>query len=221
MADANGDTSTTDANANTDANTGDTGATGNQSNTGDQNAFDINKLDKSAWEQIFQHDRFKQLNEKAKTADQLVKEKKEAEETALKEQGKWKDLASKREQDVERWKQSSISAEIKAIAAKHGAVDLDAVALLADKAGVTIDDSGNITGADDVVKALLESKPYLFNTSNTPKKVGTGTNPGDPANQGPPKFTHSQIKDPAFWKEHEKEILSALRAGQVVDDLAK
>lgn len=187
----------------------------------DASGFDIDKLDKSAWEKIFQHDRFKQLNEKAKAADQLLKEKKDADDAALKEQGKWQDLAGKREQEVERWKASSIASEIKALAAKEGAVDLDAVALLADKSGVKINDDGTITGAEEVVKAMRESKPYLFNNSNTRTQVGNGTNPGNANNQSVPKFTHSQIKDPVFWKAHEAEIMTALRTGQVVDDISR
>jgi hypothetical protein len=182
--------------------------------------YDLKSLPKEAWEAIYQSDRFKQLNEKAKTADTLLKEKQTQEDDLLKEQGKWQDIATKREQEVQTWKSNSINSEIKAFAAKLGAVDLNDVAALADKTGVQVDENGNITGAEEAVKALVENKPHLFSSNNQPPRVGTGTNPGNANNQGIPKFTHSQIKDPAFFKAHEKDIMAAIRAGTVVDDLA-
>jgi alanyl-tRNA synthetase len=183
----------------------------------DSKSFNITELPKEAWEQIYKSDRFKQLNEKAKQAETLLKEKAEAERAALEQNGEWQKLAEAAKSEVETIKQSTIAAEIKAFAAKAGAVDINDVAALADKAAVKIE-GGVVSGAEEAVQALVEAKPHLFNKTNQQPRVGSGTNPGDANNQGVPKFTMSQIKDPAFWQAHEADILQAFKNGTVVDD---
>ena len=60
-----------------------------------------------------------------------------------------------------------IQAELKAVAVKAGMVDLDGLKL-ADLSTVKLNDKGEVEGADELMKALKESKPYLF-------QVGTST----------------------------------------------
>lgn len=82
-----------------------------------------------------------------------------------------------------------IRAEMKAVAAKAGIVDLDALKL-ADLSKVTVDENGEVKGAAEVIEQLKKDKPYLFgdfkgNTNNdnkappkkgdTPKKAGEMT----------------------------------------------
>ncbi|MDE2472050.1 MAG: hypothetical protein KGL35_25800 [Bradyrhizobium sp.] len=54
-----------------------------------------------------------------------------------------------------------IRAEVKAFAVKAGIVDLDGLQL-ADLSKVTIDDKGEIVGAEAAIEALRKAKPYLF-----------------------------------------------------------
>lgn len=197
--------------------TGDTGVKTGEST--ENKGFNLAELPKEAWAEIYKSDRFKQLNEKAKQAETLIREKATAEETALKEQGKWKELAEAAETRIKAVEQSTVAAELKAYAAKLGAFDINDIAALADKAGVEIKD-GVVTGAEEAVKALFEAKPHLFNNQNK-TTVGSGTNPGNGENSGVPKFTHSQIKDPTFWREHEQDIMQAIKSGNIVDDLSK
>lgn len=64
-----------------------------------------------------------------------------------------------------------IRAELKAQAALAGMIDMDGLKL-ADLSKVAIDDNGDVIGADELIKQLKESKPYLFkevkNTSINP-----------------------------------------------------
>lgn len=189
---------------------------------GEPQAWDPSKeLTQAQWDAIYASGRFKSLNQKAKQADQLQKEKEETDRKQLEEQGKWQDIATQNEEKAGRYQTAAINAKIEAVAAKNGSVDPEAVAALLDKSNISIDDSLTVTGVEDAINTLKESKPYLFNnqSSNTPR-VGSGTNPGNSNNQGIPKFTRSQIRDPKFWQEHEADILTAIRTGQVVDDLA-
>lgn len=184
---------------------------------GEDKTFNIADLPKEAWAEIYKSDRFKQLNEKAKQAETVLKEKAEAEKKALEEQGEWQKLAENARSEVETLRNSTITSEIKAYAAKLGAVDLEDVAKLADRATVKFE-NGVVTGAEDVVKALAEAKPHLFNSNNQQPSVSRGTNPGNANNQGIPKFVLSQTKDPAFWREHEAEILQSMKNGTLIDD---
>lgn len=80
--------------------------------------------------------------------------------------------------------QRLVSAAVIAEAARLGFADpSDAVAFV-DKAQVVIGDDGNVTGAAEAVKALVEAKPHLVN-----KPSGNAGNVFQPAggNQAPPK----------------------------------
>lgn len=230
---ANGDattnaTSTNDAgaggNSTTTTTTNANSGTAGTSNSGDSStqAWDPSKeLSKEQWDAIYASGRFKTLNEKAKQADQLQKEKDEAERKQLEEQGKWQELANQNAEKATKFQTAAINAKIEAVAATNGSVDPAAVAQLLDKSGITIDDSMTVSGVEDAIAALKESKPYLFNNDKPSQRVGSGTNPGNANNQGIPKFTHSQIRDPQFFKEHEADIMTAFRTGQIVDDTAQ
>lgn len=49
---------------------------------------------------------------------------------------------------------------------------------LADVSGVTIDEAGNVIGMADVIKVLVESKPYLASQSSGSRQIGGDTNGG-------------------------------------------
>lgn len=50
---------------------------------------------------------------------------------------------------------------------------------LADISGVTVDEAGNVVGMVDVIKALVEAKPYLASPSSGSRQIGGDTNGGD------------------------------------------
>jgi len=69
-------------------------------------------------------------------------------------------------------------AAVVAEATKAGAVDPDAVLALLAKDAVTVGDDGQVTGAEEAVKALLEAKPYLVGSKTAPKAGSTGSAEG-------------------------------------------
>lgn len=64
-----------------------------------------------------------------------------------------------------------IGAEIKTLGASMGLLDADAAMQLMDMSGVKLAD-GKVTGAQEALDALKESKPYLFGSSVQPKAWG-------------------------------------------------
>jgi hypothetical protein len=76
--------------------------------------------------------------------------------------------------------QRVIRAELKAVAIKAGMVDLDGLKL-ADLSTIKIDDKGEVVGAEDLMKALKESKPYLFTAATSSSSSGTPPPKGKPA----------------------------------------
>jgi hypothetical protein len=173
-------------------------------------------------ERLFKHSRFKSLRDKAKRASELETEAKKAEEKQLADQKKWQELAEKRGKELEETKgkytQATINNAIQVEAQKQGLVDVDATTKLIDRANISIDDNGNPVGVAEAVTSLVEAKPYL-KTGTAPKTVGAGTNPSDDNNTRR-RFKHSEIKDPAFFAKHEKEIDYAMANGLIEDDLA-
>lgn len=171
---------------------------------------------------IFKHPRFKQLSERAKKAAELEKQQEESERKKLKDQQKWQELAEKTEAEKKeletRYQTTLIDMKIQAEAMRLGAVDTEAVAKLIDRSGIALDDAGNVTGIDEALAKLTESKSYLF-SEGKPNKLGNATNPGSDGNKGSRRFTLSQIQDPIFYSENEQEILIALKQGTITNDL--
>lgn len=80
----------------------------------------------------------------------------------------------------ERANERIIRAELRTAALKAGMVDLDGLKL-ADLSEVTLNDKGEVEGADALMTKLKEAKPYLFG-----KPLPGNTNPNDPPNPNPP-----------------------------------
>lgn len=190
----------------------------------DNQTVDISKLSDDQFtklfddERVWKHPRFKQLSDEAKTGRQLKKQQEEAEAKKLEEQGEFKKLL---EQEREKTKEATLALQIQAAAQKAGAVDLEAVTKLLNRNAILYNEDGTISGVDEAVTALLESKPYLkAGETNVAPSVGSGTNPGSGTTPGKYKFTHSQIQDPKFYQEHEAEISEAMKNNQIENDLA-
>lgn len=101
-----------------------------------------------------------------------------------------KEAAEKRAQEAEEARtkaletanQRLVKAEFKELATtgevKIRPDAIDDAFKLADISGVTVDDAGNVAGMPDVIKALVESKPYLGEQPNGSRQIGGDTNGG-------------------------------------------
>lgn len=169
----------------------------------------------------FQHPRFKSLNERAKKADELEQQAKDAAEAAAKEQGKFEDLyktANERATTLEgQLKQTRIENAVTLEAAKLGVVDPVAAVKLLDQSNISVSDDGTISGVAEAVKALQTSSPYLFKTP-AQGSVGSGTNPANGGNTQS-EFSYSQIQDLAFYKANQAAIDKAVAEGRI--DMSK
>ncbi|MFD1135587.1 phage scaffolding protein [Paenibacillus urinalis] len=116
---------------------------------------------------------FEQAEEERKKAEMSAHERLEAEKAeALKAADEAK---AERDQALTAANQRLIKAEFRALArelnVRKDAID-DALKL-ADLSAVTVDDEGNAVGVEDVVKALIENKPFLVEqTKSKPDPIG-------------------------------------------------
>jgi hypothetical protein len=109
--------------------------------------------------------------------EEIENAKKKTDEEALKEQGKFKELAEtaqKEKNEAEaKFKAKLVELALMTEAVKQGIVDADGVKL-ADASKVTVDKDWNVEGAKEAIEALKQSKPYLFE-----KKEGAPPPPGE------------------------------------------
>lgn len=126
--------------------------------------------------------------------------KAEAEAAALAEQGKHKELAeqraqelerlkTEREQDQTRWRERVIRSEIRIAASQANFIDPDDAYRLLDHTTLAFNDEGEITNATEQINLLAERKPHLVQQATTPR--GTGPTP-PPSNYQP---TRDDIKN--------------------------
>lgn len=174
---------------------------------------------------LFKHDRFKNLLERAKAGDKAQEDAKKAEEAKLVEQKKFEELAEKRRLESESFKQKYLSAvadnNIRDAALKAGVPvgNVGALLKLVDRSNIKILDDGTAQGVDDAIKATLEAYPVFKTAANgAAPRIGSGSNPGGQNNGQPPRFKLSQIQNPTFYREHEKEIQEAYKIGAIEDD---
>lgn len=167
----------------------------------------------------FNHPRFKELNERAKKADELQAAADKAAEELAKKNGEFEKLyqtaeerATKAEQSL---KQSRIENAVSVAAAKLGVVDPAAAIKLLDQSGISVSEDGKISGVDEAVKTLSETSPYLFKLPQG-GSIGGGTNP---TNTGATEFTMSQVKDIAFYKANQAAVDKAVSEGRI--DMSK
>jgi hypothetical protein len=110
-------------------------------------------------------------NEEAKKLrlklEEIEKAQKAADDKALQEQGKFKELAEKAKTEADAMKTSfksrRIDFELRLEAVREGIVDPEDAVLLCDRAQIAVsDDFSTVTGAKDAVAALKKAKAYLF-----------------------------------------------------------
>lgn len=203
-----------------------------KTDAGTQQGFDPSSLSDEDFSKIysdprtFTHPRFKALNEQAKEAEKLKTEREQAENAQLEKDKKFEELAQKRESEATNWKTrfqtSQIDNKIATEASKLGITDLEAATKLLDRTTISIDDQGNVSGVEEAVKALAESKSYLVDKTKAVPVVGSSTgNPaeGNTGTGATRQFKASEISDPVFYKEHSKEIDASMKAGvPIIDD---
>lgn len=122
----------------------------------------------------------KQLEEK-RLAE--LSEKERAEEIAKKAEEEKAELARQLNEFKSQVERERIHNEfIKQAQAANIAYIDDAIAL-ADLSAVTVED-GKVSGVDDVIKSLIENKPFLLaQAKKEPKKIGNPSNPSDDKSQ--------------------------------------
>lgn len=74
---------------------------------------------------------------------------------------------------TERANRKLITAEVKALGADMGLVDLDTAMLLIKQDGIKVDDDGNVTGVKEALEALQQDKAFLFQASANQQQAAT------------------------------------------------
>ncbi|WP_427110925.1 phage scaffolding protein [Lysinibacillus xylanilyticus] len=74
-------------------------------------------------------------------------------------------------------RQQAIKNEFIKVASSANIIDIDAAMALSDLSTVEIGEDGKVNGIDDVIKSLVEHKPYLVAKKQT-QAIGTATNGG-------------------------------------------
>lgn len=76
------------------------------------------------------------------------------------------EAAEARAQELEtRHREITVRSAVQAAATQAGIIDPDAAYKLIDTGKITLDDSGNVNGVTEAVKALVDAKPYLIGQS--------------------------------------------------------
>ena len=186
------------------------------------------KLSDEQWEQVFQHPTFKKLNEKAKTAqaelDEIKKEKEKEAQKKLKEEGKYQELLEAKEKEIESIRsnlsETLLNNEVISIASKLKVLDTEAVVKLIDRDKLETDKDGKYLNTEEVVKDLLNSKPYLVGaTANESSNIGSGVNTTTDSQNGDFVMTKSELqarlKDHNWYTENKDKIEVWQKEGRI------
>lgn len=137
-----------------------------------------------------------------------LSEKERAEELAKKYEAEKQELASQLEALRTQAQQERIRNEFIKVATSANIAYIDDALALADLSAVTIDEDGKVVGVDDVVKTLVENKPYLV-AKKQAQPIGTATNGGG----------NAQADRPAEQVLEELRI-KARKSGRIEDRVA-
>ena len=152
--------------------------------------------------EVFSKDYVRELRQESQNyrtrAQEAADKAKEAEDRA-------KAAEAERDEKISATQQSAndriIRAELKAAAIKAGMIDLDGLKL-ADLSSVKLGEDGEVEGAEDLMKALKESKPYLFGDSSTTTNTEKKPAPKEPEKVDVTKMT------PEEYKEYRRKMTS-------------
>jgi hypothetical protein len=126
-----------------------------------------------------------EIVEKLKRLEEFEKAEEEREKAALSETERLlaekeeaQQLAAEREEAAnkafEAANQRILNTEIRAVARSLDANDLNDVLTLLDKSAIEVDDNGEVKGVEEAVKALKESKPWMFKKAIGADAIGGG-----------------------------------------------
>ncbi len=104
-----------------------------------------------------------------------LSEKERAEELAKKFETELNELKSQLEAKETAIREQAIKNEFIKVASSANIIDIDAAIALSNLSAVSIDESGAVVGVDDVIKTLVENKPYLVAKKQT-QPIGQATN---------------------------------------------
>lgn len=161
------------------------------------------------------------LREKTKKLKEFEDAKTKAEEDKLKEDNKYKELAEKRERDIEKLtkagREKDVRDAVKSKLQEKGVTGkmVDTAYKLLDLSTIETDKDGNVTGVTEAVGALIKENDFLVKQK---RSFGGGTNPTDVDNAE--EFTLSQIGDPVFYQKNRKAIEKAMTTGKIINDRA-
>lgn len=202
---------------------------GQQQQQAGQSNIDLKSLEGDQLAQVlenpnlWQQPRIQELVKNNQEFKNLQDKLKKDEEKRLEEQNEHKTLAEQRKSELEESQKTIQNMKIdQALTNKlvpEGVVDLEAALKLVDRSKVKVDESGNITGVDDVLSELKKDKSYLFKEGGT-QSLGSASNQNGGEGGQQMKFKRSQLRDPKFYQENRDAILAASKAGLIEDDLS-
>lgn len=100
-----------------------------------------------------------------------------AQEQAQQFETQLQELTAQLEAERNNARQQAIKNEFIKVASSANIIDVDAAMALSDLSAVEIGEDGKVNGVDDVIKTLVEHKPYLVAKKQT-QPIGTATNGG-------------------------------------------
>lgn len=151
----------------------------------------------------------KQLRQMEKEIRTYRKEREERQQAEMTELEKWKAKAEEHERLLSEERNSRLQdkklSAFRLAAQSAGVVNVDAAAKLADFSLLDIDESGEVVGVNETMKALQSSYDFLFQSAAAPPVKGGG----NPAN-GAPSLTPADISkmDAKQYAEFKAKVLA-------------
>ncbi|MEC2233910.1 Clp protease ClpB [Bacillus subtilis] len=156
---------------------------------------------------------YDELKAKLSDYEKAQKEREEAEMTELEKLTK--QLGEKSEAEAAYMKQieelkaaaerEKVANEFIKVATSHDIAYIDDALRLADLSAVKVED-GKVVGVEDVVKGLVDNKPFLVAKKQTPKPIGQSTNGAGDADGGEIKTLEAQLNEAKKEKNFSKVI---------------
>ena len=136
---------------------------------------------------------------------QSEKDTREAEE--MKKQGHFKELLEKEQQKNQSFQKQVLKAQLQTFAFKEGILDDDLIDMIpTDKIKVTtVNDSIQVSGAEEAVKAYKAAKPHLFKPADAGTSTTTTTTTGS--------ATGAAVTDPTSSKGVTNAMTSGVKPG--------
>ena len=169
--------------------------------------------------------RFNEVNEEKKTLQQTVSERDKQLETLKKNTGDSETLKKQIKELQDKNKADAAEAEAKMkdlrltsaiqVAVAGSAQDADIVAGLFDKDKLVLGEDGKVAGLDEQLKAIRESKPFLFKEDKKPPEYKpNGGSGGGPANPFA-KETFNLTEQGRLFKENPKQAQALAAAANI------